>query len=65
MFVMEFLADVLANSLKKNVIELKSDDGRVDSELTRRNMQHFTTIIKTTEGGKGFGYSSEECGTFF
>ena len=40
MFVMEILAHVLANACKVVVIDVKYDDIRVDTEVTRSNMQH-------------------------
>ena len=35
MFVMECLAHVLSNSCKAVVLDVKYDDGRVDTEVTR------------------------------
>ena len=39
MFVMECLAHVLANSCKLGVMDVKSDNGQVYTEVTRNNMQ--------------------------
>ena len=39
MFVMDFLAHVLANSRKSGLMDVQSDDGRVDNEVTRINIQ--------------------------
>ena len=52
MFVMECLADVLANSCNSGVIAVKSDDGRLDTEVNRRNMQRCITRKKIIKGGK-------------
>ena len=43
MFVMECLSHVLDNACKAGVMDVKSDDGRVDTEVTRRNMQRCIT----------------------
>ena len=38
-FVMECLAYVLANACKAVIMDVKADDGRVDTEVTRGNIQ--------------------------
>ena len=64
MFMIECLAHILYNSYKAGVMDVKYDDGRVDNEATRRNMQLCITCTKkTTKGGKGFGDSAEVCET--
>ena len=63
MFVMECLTHVLGNDFKAVVIAVKYDDGKVDTEVTRRNVQHYITW-KNHKRGKGFGYSAETCGTY-
>ena len=40
MFVVDCLSHVLANACKAGVMGVKSDDGMVDTEVTRSNMQH-------------------------
>ena len=60
---MECLAHVLANAYKVVVMDVQYDDERVDTEVTRRNMQRCINWKKIAKGGKGFGYSTEECGT--
>ena len=52
MFLMECLAHVLANACKAGVMDIKSDDGRVDTELTRRNMQRCITWKKNHKRGQ-------------
>ena len=43
MFVMKFLAHVLDNAYKSGIMDVKYDDGRVDNEVTRRNIQQCFT----------------------
>ena len=55
MFVMKFIAHVLVNYCKAGVMDMKYDYGRVDTEVTMRNLQRFTTWTKKiTKWGKGF-----------
>ena len=51
MFVMEYLDHVLANNCKSWVINVQHDDGRVDTEVTRRNIQLWI-IWKSQMGAK-------------
>ena len=46
MFVMECLDHVLDNTCKAGVMDVKSDYGGVDNEVTRRNMQRCITWTK-------------------
>ena len=46
MFVMECLDHVLDNVCKAGVTDVQYHDGRVDTEVTRRNMQHCITWTK-------------------
>ena len=39
MFAMEQLDRIIVNACKEGVMYMKSDDVRVDTEVTRRNMQ--------------------------
>ena len=39
MFVMDFPDHLLDNLCKAGIIDLQSNDGRVDTKLNRRNMQ--------------------------
>ena len=43
------LAHILAGACKAGVKPIKSDDGEVDTELTRRNMQKCTTWTKKSQ----------------
>ena len=52
MFVMECLARFLANTCKEGVIDVKYDNRRVDTEVTRRNMQRCTTWTKKYQKGE-------------
>ena len=46
MFVIDLLSHVLANACKARLIDMRYDGGRVDTEGTRRNMQHCITSTK-------------------
>ena len=48
---MECLAHVLAGAFKGGVQSIKSDDGEVDTELTRQNMQKCITWTKKIQKG--------------
>ena len=52
MFVMEGLAHVLANEYKAGLMYVKSDDDSIDTEVTKRNMQHCITWTKNHNRGK-------------
>ena len=52
MFVMECLDHVLDNVCKAGVTDVQYHDGRVDTEVTRRNMQHCITWTKNHNRGK-------------
>ena len=39
MFVMDCLSHVLANACNEELMDLRSDGGRLDTEVTRINMQ--------------------------
>ena len=52
MFVMECLDHVLDNVRKAGVTDVKYDDGRVDTEVTRRNMQRCITWKKNHKRGQ-------------
>ena len=39
MFVMECLAHVLANFYKAVIMDMKSDNGKLDTEVTSNNIQ--------------------------
>ena len=43
MFVMECLSYVLANAYKSGIMDVKSDNGKVGTEVTRKNMSLFVT----------------------
>ena len=43
MFVMECFAHVLANACKSGVMNVKSDDDRVDTAVTKSNIQRCIT----------------------
>ena len=43
MFVMEFFAHVLVNACKAGITYVKLDNGKVDTEVTRKNMQRCIT----------------------
>ena len=51
MFVTECLAYLLDNACKAGVMDVKSDDVRVDTEATRRNMQHCITCTRKSQKG--------------
>ena len=51
MFMMEWLECSLANSHKKELMDVQSDDGRLYTEVNRRNMQHCITWTKNHKGG--------------
>ena len=51
MFVMECLAHVLDDDCKAVVMDVKYDDGRVDTEVTRRNIQRCITWTKKSQKG--------------
>ena len=51
LFTMECLAYILAGASKAVVQSIKSDDGEVDTELTRRNMQKCITWKKEIQKG--------------
>ena len=51
LFTMECLAHILAGTCKVGVQPIKSDDGEVDMESTRRNMQKFITWTKKRQKG--------------
>ena len=51
LFTMECLAHILAGACKVGVQSIKSDDGEVDTELTRRNMQKCITWTKKSQKG--------------
>ena len=51
LFTMERLAHILAGACKAGVQSIKSDDGEVDTELTRRNMQKCITWTKKIQKG--------------
>ena len=48
---MEFLSDILAGACKAGVQSIKSDDGEVDTELTRQNMQKCITWTNNIQKG--------------
>ena len=52
MFVIECLSHILSNSCKAVVMDAESDDVRVYTEVTRRNMQRCITCKKITKGGR-------------
>ena len=52
MFVMDCLAYVLDDAFKEGVMDMKYDDGRVDIEVIRRNMQRCITWTKKHKRGK-------------
>ena len=59
MFAMEQLDRIIVNACKEGVMYMKSDDVRVDTEVTRRNMQLCIPLTKKkTKWGKGFGDSA-------
>ena len=43
MLVIDCLSHVLDNTCKSVITDVKYDDDRVDTEVTRRNMQRFIT----------------------
>ena len=51
LFTMECLAHILAGVCKVGVKLIKSDDGDIDTELTRRNMQNCITWTKNSQKG--------------
>ena len=51
MLVMECLAHVLYDSFKEEVMGVEYDYGRVYTDLTRSNMQHFITWKKKSKRG--------------
>ena len=46
MFVMECLSHVLENDCKAGVMDMKSDNGKLDTEVTRKNIQRCITWTK-------------------
>ena len=48
---MKCLAHILAGDFKAGVQSIKSDDGEVDTELMRRNMQKCITWTKKIQKG--------------
>ena len=52
MFVMDCLAHVLANSCKSVVMDVKYDDGRVDTEVIRRDIQFCITWTNKSQKGE-------------
>ena len=52
MFVIECLDHSLANACNTGVMDMKYDDGRVDIEVIRRNMQRCITWTKKHKRGK-------------
>ena len=62
-FVMKCFAYVLSNACKSGVMYVQYDYGRVNSEVTRRDIQHCITWTKNHKRGKGFGDSAEACET--
>ena len=63
MFLMDCIDNVLANACKAGLMFVIYDDGRIDTEVTKRNMQRCITWKKITKEGKGFEDSAEACGT--
>ena len=51
MFVMEYLDHFLANSCKSGVMDVKYDDVRIDTEVTRSNTQLCITWTKKSQKG--------------
>ena len=51
LFTMECLAHILAGAFKAGVQSMKLDDGEVDTELTRRNIQKCITWMKNIQKG--------------
>ena len=51
LFTMECLTHILAGAYKAGVQSIKSDDGEVDTELTRQNMQKCITWTKKSQKG--------------
>ena len=51
MFLMESISCVLDNACKAGLMYVKYDDIRVDTDMTRRNMQCYITC--TNESQKG------------
>ena len=63
LFAMECLAHILAGDCKAGVQSIKSDDGKVDMELTRRNMQKCITWTKKSQKGvRALRYAYIHCG---
>ena len=52
MFVMKFLFQVLANACNAGVMDVKSNDERVDTEVISRNMQCCITRTKNPQKGE-------------
>ena len=51
LLTMEYLANILAGACKVGVQSIKSYDGEVDTELTRRNIQKCITWMKKSQKG--------------
>ena len=51
LFTMDCLAHILAGACNVGVQSIKSDDGEIDMELTRRNMQKCITWMKKSQKG--------------
>ena len=51
LFTMERLAHIFAGACKAGVKSIKSDDDKVDTVLTRRNMQKCITWTKKSQKG--------------
>ena len=51
LFTMECLEHILAGTCKAGVQSINSDDGEVDTELTRCNMQKCITWTKKSQKG--------------
>ena len=58
----ECLAHILANARKSGVMDVKSYDGRVDTEVTRRNMQRCITWKKSQKGAKALDKAQKNVG---
>ena len=50
-FTMDRLANILTGACKVGVKSIKSDDGKVDTELTRQNMQKCIPWTKKIQKG--------------
>ena len=52
MFVMECLAHVLENFWKAGVMDVKYDNGQVDTDATRKNTQLYITWTNKSQKGE-------------